>query len=195
MVMHDTEAHLEPVMRRVSREGDGARATAFAGLVNGAALDRAYHYATLMLGDRDAAEDATHDAALLAWRRFGELRDPTRFDAWFGRILVNVCRDRRRSNRRLLPSLDGELVLLDRPNPGPDPVEDLGRRDAMTRAIRALSSDQREVVVLRFYLDLTVDEIAVRTGTRAGTVKSRLHYALQALRAEIDADAREGSDR
>lgn len=188
------EARLEPVIRRLGREGDGARAMAFAGLVNGAAMDRAYHYATLMLGDRAAAEDATHDAALLAWRRFGELRDPARFDAWFGRILVNVCRDRRRSQRRL-PSLDGDMALPDRPSPGPDPFEDLGRRDAMSRAIRALSPDQREVVVLRFYLDLTVDEIAARTGARAGTVKSRLHYALQALRAAIEADAREGSDR
>ena len=173
--MHDAEAHLEPVMRRADREADRARAAAFADLVNGPALDRAYHYAALMLGDREAAQDATHDAALTAWRRFGELRDPARFEAWFGRILVNVCRDRRRSQRRTVPGLDAELILRGRPTTGPDLGDELGRRDALARAIRGLTHDQREVIVLRFYLDLTVDQIVARTGTRAGTVKSRLH--------------------
>jgi len=195
MAMHDVEAHLEPVIRRVGREDDGGRAAAFATLVNGPALDRAYHYATLMLGDRGAAEDATHDAALTAWRRFGELRDPARFEAWFGRILVNVCRDQRRSRRPLVGGPAAEAALLLRPAAGPDPADDLGRRDAMARAIRDLSPDQREVIVLRFYLDLTVDQIAARTGARAGTVKSRLHYALQALRSAVDAEATEGSPR
>lgn len=193
--MHDAEAHLQPVMRQVGRDDDRARAAAFADLVNGPALDRAYHYAALMLGDRDAAEDATHDAALTAWRRFAELRDPARFEAWFGRILVNVCRDRQRSRRRMASGLAAEAALRDRPTPGPDLGEDLGRRDAMARAIRGLSHDQREVIVLRFYLDLTVDEVAARTGARAGTVKSRLHYALQALHAAIDAEAAGGPQR
>ena len=193
--MHDAEAHLEPVMRRAGREDDRERAAVFADLVNGPALDRAYHYAALMLGDREAAEDATHDAALTAWRRFGELRDPERFEASFGRILVNVCRDRRRSQRRMAPGLDAELALRDHSTGGPDLADDLGRRDALARAIRSLTHDQREVIVLRFYLDLTVDQIAARTGARAGTVKSRLHYALQALHAAIDADAAGGPQR
>ncbi len=193
--MHDAEAHLEPVTRRAGREDERARAAAFADLVNGPALDRAYHYAALMLGDREAAEDATHDAALTAWRRFGELRDPARFEAWFGRILVNMCRDRRRSQRRMVPGLDADVALRDRPTPGPDFADDLGRRDALASAIRGLSHDQREVVVLRFYLDLTVEQIAARTGARAGTVKSRLHYALQALHAAIDADTAGGLQR
>jgi len=77
------------------------RARVFAELVDRRALDRAYRYATLMLGNRTDAEDATHDAALTSWRKFGELRDPARFEAWFGRILVNECRDRLRSRRRL----------------------------------------------------------------------------------------------
>jgi RNA polymerase sigma-70 factor (ECF subfamily) len=188
MVMQRTEARFEPVMRRVGHKDDGARSAAFAKLVDGPALERAYHYAALMLGDRHAAEDATHDAALTAWRRFSELRNPTRFEAWFGRILVNVCRDRRRSQRRIVSDLHGEVALLDRATSGPDPIEDLGRRDAMARAIADLSPDQREVIVLRFYLDLTVDQIAQRTGARAGTVKSRLHYALRALRATVNAD-------
>jgi RNA polymerase sigma-70 factor (ECF subfamily) len=51
-----------------------------------------------------------------------------------------------------------------------------------------LSADHREVVVLRYFEDLTVDQIAARTGVGAGTVKSRLHYALRELRAAVDAE-------
>jgi RNA polymerase sigma-70 factor (ECF subfamily) len=58
--------------------------------------------AAVILGDPVEAEDATHDAALRAWERWGSLRDPDRFDAWFGRIVVNECRDRLR-RRRLRP--------------------------------------------------------------------------------------------
>src|SRR3954469_19623890 len=99
---------VEPIMRQTEDRSDVARAEAFGRLVDRAALDRAYRYATLVLGSRSDAEDATHDAALAAWRRFGDLRDPDRFDAWFGRILVNSCRDQLRGRRRTPLSLDAE---------------------------------------------------------------------------------------
>ena len=94
------------VVERTNKLKDAARAEAFAGLVDRRALDHAYRFATLMLGDRGDAEDATHDAALTAWRRFGDLRERDRFEAWFGRILHNVCRDRLRARRRTPLSLD-----------------------------------------------------------------------------------------
>ncbi|MGC8633881.1 MAG: sigma factor-like helix-turn-helix DNA-binding protein [Candidatus Limnocylindrales bacterium] len=56
---------------------------------------------------------------------------------------------------------------------------------------RTLSPDHRAVVALRYLGDYSLDEIAARTGQRAGTVKNRLHYALRALRAALDAEARE----
>jgi len=162
---------------------DDPRARTFAELMDRRVLDGAYRYATLVIGDRADAEDATHDAALTAWRHLGELRDPAKFEAWFGRIVVNGCRDRLRSRRRLPVHLE-----LDPELPSPDANEGLARRDALAGAIRSLSADHREVVVLRFYADLTVDQIAARTGVGAGTVKSRLHYALRNLRAAVDAE-------
>jgi RNA polymerase sigma-70 factor (ECF subfamily) len=182
----------------------GARAEAFAGLVDRRALDAAYRYATLMLGDRAEAEDATHDAALAAWRRFGELRDPDRFDAWFGRILVNACRDRMRRRRRVLRAVE---VPRDHADGGdtdpdatlaaagayPDPGDAVARREEISAALRALSPEHREVVVLRFYADLSVGQIADRTGVGAGTVKSRIHYALRHLRGAIGEQDGEGS--
>ncbi|HEY5433874.1 MAG TPA: sigma-70 family RNA polymerase sigma factor [Candidatus Limnocylindrales bacterium] len=155
------------------------------------ALDAAYRYATLILGDRAEAEDATHDAALTAWRRFAELRDPKRFDGWFGRILVNACRDRLRRRRWTVHEILGERT----PERGTgDPTEAIAGCQALAAALRSLSANHREMVVLRLYADLTVEQIAERTGVGAGTVKSRLHYALRHLRDALGSGD-EGSAR
>jgi RNA polymerase sigma-70 factor (ECF subfamily) len=158
------------------------RSRTFVALLDRRTLDSAYRYATLMLGERADAEDATHDAAVTAWRHFGELRDPAKFEAWFGRIVVNACRDRMRARRRSPVPLELQPELF-----AQDTTDGLARRDVLATAIRSLSADHREVVVLRYYADLTVDQIAARTGVGAGTVKSRLHYALRLLRAAVDA--------
>ena len=176
-----------PQVRSRSRlANEEARGRAFAGLVDRRALDAAYRYATLILGDRAEAEDATHDAALTAWRRFAELRDPERFDGWFGRILVNACRDRLRRRR---PTVHEILDERTSERGTGDPTEAIAGRHALAAALRTLSVDHREVVVLRFHADLTVEQIAERTGVGAGTVKSRLHDALRHLR-----DARGSGD-
>lgn len=165
---------------------EDVRARTYASLLDRTAVDRAYRIATLILGDPVEAEDATHDAALAAWRHLGELRDPTRFDAWFGRILVHACRDRLRARRRLPISIDARVVEPLGDTTGGDPADAVMRREFLLHAVRALSVEHREVIVLRFYADLTVDQIAERTGTRPGTVKSRLHYALRRMRADVD---------
>ena len=76
--------------------------------------------------------------------------------------------------------------------PATDPFRDFLARDELGRALSVLSPEQRAVVVLRFWRDLSIDEIAVRTGARSGTVKSRLHYALERLRAAYERDERDG---
>lgn len=168
-------------------QADDVRARTFESLVDRPALDRAYRIARLILGDAFEAEDATHDAALSAWRRFGELREPARFEAWFGRILVNACRDRQRARRRLPVSVDAGRVEPLGGDHATDPADEIARRELLAGAVSSLSPEHREVVVLRFYADLTVEQIAERTGARAGTVKSRLHYALRHLRADVEA--------
>lgn len=156
-------------------------------------LDRSYALAAVILGDRADAEEATHDAVCQAWAGIDRLREPERVEAWFARILVNACRDRlrRRKVRPVGVPLDGD---------GPTAVTEgafdrLALDDALGQALRQLSPDHRAVVVLRFWADLPIEEIAARTGDRAGTVKSRLHYALSNLRAawdRADADRRAG---
>lgn len=160
-------------------------------------LDRSYGLATVILGDRSDAEDATHDAIEKAWRAFGDLRSPERFEAWFQRILINVCRDRRRARRPQLPLPDVESPTSRQPLM-PSHERDLAlrtaERDALERALATLGDDQRVCIALRYFLDLEIDEIASRLGARPGTVKSRLHRAMAHLRAAYDAAARRDSE-
>jgi RNA polymerase sigma-70 factor (ECF subfamily) len=170
--------------RRLTTTGD-ERADAFAALAD-RHLARAYRLASVILGDELEGQDAVQDAAVAAWECVGGLRDRDRFDAWFDRILVNGCRDRlrRRGHVRLI-DMDGA------PEPAsPDGSGSVAERDALRGALAGLSPDHRLIVVLRYYGDLSLDEIAERTGERLGTVKSRLHYGLGALRAAYDAASR-----
>ncbi|MDQ6793555.1 MAG: sigma-70 family RNA polymerase sigma factor [Chloroflexota bacterium] len=152
------------------------RASAFATLA-AQHLEGSYRLAGLILRDETEAQDATHDAFVIAWRSWSTLRDPGRFEAWFGRILVNVCRDRiRRRQRRMVTDISRDL-----PSASGDFVTPIANRELLARAFVRLTPDHRIVVVLRFYLDLSIDQIADRVGVPSGTVKSRLHHAVREL--------------
>jgi RNA polymerase sigma-70 factor (ECF subfamily) len=150
-------------------------------------LDRAYRLARAILRDAIEAQDATHDAFVQAWRKWDTLRDAERFEPWFDRILVNTCRNRLRARRTQATDISAEVALATGDHAGS--AED---RQVIGAALAALSPDHQVVVALRFYLDLTVDDIATRLGVPAGTVRSRLHYALKHLHEAIgDPDATE----
>jgi RNA polymerase sigma-70 factor, ECF subfamily len=149
-------------------------------------LDRTYRLAAVILNDRMEAEDAVHEAAVAAWRGFADLRDPARFDAWFRRILVNECRDRLRDRaRHRVVDVSRDLVDAEHPQIA-DASEATAARDALGRALGALTPDEQVVVTLRFHADLTVPGIAEMLGIPAGTVKSRLHHAMGRLRSALE---------
>jgi RNA polymerase sigma-70 factor (ECF subfamily) len=163
------------------------REAAFGRLVS-SELAGAYRTAAVLLGDPSEAEDATQDALVRAWLSWDQLKDPERIGAWFGRILINVCRDRLRARR-------GNPVRWLGRDVSTDTGRALGEREALWQALADLSADQRIVIVLRYYVDLPIEAIAERTGVPLGTVKSRLHHALNAVRAAYEAHDRapEGS--
>jgi RNA polymerase sigma-70 factor, ECF subfamily len=163
--------------------GGDERATAFSSHLEGC-LDRSFRLAAVILGSRDEAEDALGDAVLRAWEHASSVRDPARFEAWFSRIVINVCRDRLRQRGRR-PS---ELVA--EPPARGDPIADAVERDALRQALATLTPEHRAVVALHYLEGLTAEQIAVQLGTRLGTVKSRLHYGVAELRAAYDAAAR-----
>jgi|tagenome__1003787_1003787.scaffolds.fasta_scaffold20279463_1 RNA polymerase sigma factor (sigma-70 family) len=187
--MYHVNSSIDTRVGRAAGElADAARAEAFSAFAD-AKLAEAYRIALLIIGDPFEAADATHDAFVSAWRGWQALRDQDKFDAWFGRILVNTCRTHLRGLRRRSVVDIGEV--LERPDGVRNPQLAIDDRTELEAAFRLLSPDHREVVVLRYYLDLKVDEIAARLGIPAGTVKSRIHHALRALEAGLGPSPRE----
>jgi RNA polymerase sigma-70 factor (ECF subfamily) len=148
----------------------------------GSSLDSSFRLAAHLVGDRSDAEDVVQEALTLAWRAWPSLRDRDRFDAWFERIVVNTAYERLRKRRRT-PTAHLPVELADR---GTDRLSAALDRDAIARALDGLSADHRVVVVLRYWRDLPIEEIATRLGVPSGTVRSRLHYALRELRLRIE---------
>ncbi len=175
--------------RPIAVEQPTERAEAFLRLADDH-LDAAYRLARAILRDATEAQDATHDAFEQAWRKWSTLRDTARFEPWFDRILVNTCRDRLRSARRQPTDISAEVAIT-----SGDPYGQAHDRDLLADAIAGLSPDHRVVVALRFYRDLPIEEIASRLGIPAGTVQSRLHYALKRLHAAIDTADGKGTIR
>lgn len=151
-------------------------------------LDRAYRLSRAILLDDREAEDTVQDACLIAWQRCGSLRDPDRFVPWFERILINGCRDRlRRRQRQRVRAIALQAAWAGKGS-GSDPAEATSSQDrGLDTAFDRLDADHRLVVLLRFWQDLTLDEIADRLDVPLGTVKSRLHYALRTLRTTLEA--------
>ncbi len=165
-----------------ARNGDQE---AFAVLAGGA-VDRLHAIARLILRDADLAQDATQDALVHAWRDLPALRDAERFDAWLYRLIVRSCADLGRRRRRWRAEI---TVLHAEPAEG-DRSAELAERELLERGLRRLTEAQRSVLVLHFYIGLPTHELAEALDVPVGTAKSRLHYAIEALRAALAADAR-----
>jgi len=151
-----------------------------------AAVDRLYAVARLVLRDAHQAEDAVQDALVSAWQSLPELRDPERWEAWLHRLIVNACADQGRRRKR--QSMEVRMVRFE---PAiADPAVSVDDQDQLDRGFRRLKDDQRTAVVLHLYLGLSVPEVADALGVPVGTAKSRIHYAVEALRAALEADAR-----
>jgi RNA polymerase sigma-70 factor, ECF subfamily len=150
------------------------------------AVDRLYAIARLILRDADLAHDATQDAFVRAWRDLPTLRDVERFDAWLYRLIVNACTDVARHRRRWRAAV---VVLSTEPRES-DRAAEQADRDQLERGLRRLTEAQQTILVLHFYVGLSLVDLADALGIPVGTAKSRLHYALDALRAALAADER-----
>ena len=164
-----------------ARRGDH---DAFADLIDGrlARLDAA---ARLILRDGELARDAVQEAMIRAWRDLPGLRDPDRFDAWLQRLLANACLDLvRRRKRRVI---EVELTPIDAPSTV-DIATGLADREMLDRALAGLAPSHRAVVALHYLLGMPLPEVAGSLGIPLGTAKSRLHYALAAMRISVTAE-------
>ena len=154
---------------------------AFAELVD-PALARLDAAARLILRDPELARDAVQEALIRAWRDLPGLRDPERFDAWLRRLTVNACLDLARRRRRR--PMEVELSPIDSPAPS-DLSGALADRELVDSALRRLDPGHRAVVAMYYLLGMPLNEVASSLGIPVGTAKSRLHYALAAMRMSV----------
>lgn len=141
--------------------------------------------ALVVLGaDRSTAEDLAQEAFLVAlgdWEKVGRLDRP---EAWVAKIAVYKWRQLRRTVVRRQ-----ELSRRAWPFPNacePQPAEDVERRSDVVNGLLGLTERQREVLVLHYFLDQTVDEVAQTLGIAPGTVKSTLHDGRAALAKSLE---------
>ena len=140
-------------------------------------IDKAFRLAFGMLHDREAAEDAVQEATLRAWRKLGNLRPGTPMRPWFLGITANQCRTTLRGRWWSVLRLEGQ------PAPSGGTFEDrIVRGHDVRAALRKLPTDQREALVLHYYLDLPLHEVAAIAGIPVGTVKSRMNRGIAAMR-------------
>lgn len=136
----------------------------------------------LLGGDRAAAEDVAQQAFLAAWRALPRFRDESTLSTWLHRIVVRQARSHQRwtNVRRRLGWKAADPVVAD-----PAPRGDHGLRRRIAEALMSLSAGQREAFVLVHMEGMTVTEAAETLSRAPGTIKSHLHRALKALRAEL----------
>ncbi len=174
------------MQRTLVERAQGGDREAFTDLA-ASALARLDAVARLILRDPDMAKDAVQNGLLHAWRDLPTLRDPDRFDAWIRRLVVRACLDEVRGQRRHRVTSSvfdvGASVVA-------DASAAIADQDQLERAFRRLRPEDRALIVLRHYLDLPMSDIADAMRIPLGTAKSRLHRAMDELRAALEADAR-----
>jgi RNA polymerase sigma-70 factor (ECF subfamily) len=164
-----------------ARRGDH---DAFAELAT-TAFPRLTAVAQLILRDRELARDAVQETLIGAWRDLPGLRDPDRFDAWLHRQVVRKSLNAIRRKRRRV--IEVEMSSLDVPAV-PDTSGGLADRELVEAALRRLPPEGRALIVLHYYLGLSLPEAADTLGIPLGTAKSRLHRSLATMRAAIGID-------
>jgi RNA polymerase sigma-70 factor, ECF subfamily len=135
--------------------------------------------AFLVSGDREAAMDDAQEAFARAFQHWGKVSKLERPEGWVHKVATNLAVSR--SRRRRLPHTPVGS------NPGPEPPD-----DALFAAISSLTPAQRAVVALRFYLDWSIDDVALALGKRPGTVTALTHQAMVRLRAQLSKEPHDG---
>jgi len=159
----------------VNRALDGDRG-AFDQLL-GPLVSKAFRLAYGMLHDTEAAEDAVQEAAIRAWQKLDHLRPGTEMRPWFLGIVANQCRTTVRGRWWSVLPLD-EMVR----GTGRAMEEEVVRSASVRAALRRLSPEHREVLVLHYYLDLPLEEVAAIARIPVGTAKSRINRGIAAMR-------------
>jgi RNA polymerase sigma-70 factor (ECF subfamily) len=160
--------------------------------------DRIRGAAFRFLGSEEEARDVAQEAFLKAYRSLAGFKREARFSSWLYQIATNLCRDRlRRRKTRATVSLEeleqtGPVMVETRPG-AHDRLLQMDLARTVRRAVEALPDEQREVVILKEYQDLTFLEIAQALEVPVSTVKTRLYRGLGQLRLRLEREGVRGA--
>jgi RNA polymerase sigma factor (sigma-70 family) len=157
----------------------------------------AFRVAYVIAGSAQEAEDAAQEGFLRAYRALGQLRAGAPLRPWLLTIIANAARTRR-ANAARHPTLElsaaADRAAIE-PNSSPEQAAMIAeQRRELLAAIQALRADDQQVIVFRYFLDLSEAEMAGMLGCPRGTVKSRLSRALQRLRLHLAGHTARGRD-
>jgi len=142
-------------------------------------IEPGFRLALAMLHDAQAAEDAVQEASFTAWRKLGRMQDQGRLRPWFLGVVANKCRNlRRKSWTRVALGVPKELSVG-------SSEERMLRGSDLRKAIAQLKHDDRLVVVLYFYLDMPLEDVAAVSGSSVGAARARLYRAINKLRPGV----------
>jgi RNA polymerase sigma-70 factor (ECF subfamily) len=186
--MQQIDLSMTVIYEDVMQVAEGKRPTDVRALHEGAfadllrpLVDPGFRLAVAMLHDAQAAEDVVQEASFVAWQKVGTIRDPDRLRSWFLGVVANKCRNARRrkwvANVRL--GVPDHLSVVS--------AEEHALRGAdLRRAVAGLRHEDRLVVVLYFYLDMPLNEVAAVTGSTLAATRARLYRSIQRLRPGVD---------
>jgi RNA polymerase sigma factor (sigma-70 family) len=143
-------------------------------------LEPGYRLAGAMLQDQQAAQDAVQEAAFKAWRKLRQLRDGSEMRPWFLGIVANECRSVRRSR------WSSVIKVFTPERPETPPTDSVLSGIHLRRALRALDEKKRLALVLHWYLDLPLGEIAAITGSSVHAVEGQLQRGIHELRQRME---------
>jgi RNA polymerase sigma-70 factor (ECF subfamily) len=150
--------------------------------------DRLLRSAFLLCGSEPEAQDLVQETFLQALRSLPRFRGQSSVYTWLHGILLNLSRRSYREAKRIVYCEQFIEQAPAAPEEGPSPVDAEVSGSALAEALGRLSTPHREVLVLRFYEDMKIHEIARHLGLSTGTVKSRLHYAITKMQNLVPAE-------
>jgi RNA polymerase sigma-70 factor (ECF subfamily) len=142
-------------------------------------IEPGFRLAFAMLHNAATAEDAVQEASFTAWRKVAQIRDQGRLRSWFLGVVANKCRNTRRQRWvGVSLGLPEQLTVVS--------VEERTAQGAdLRRAVARLRHEDRLVIVLFFYLDLPLEEVAAVTGASVGATRARLYRSIARLRPDL----------
>lgn len=146
-------------------------------------IEPGFRLALAMLHDAQGAEDAVQEASFTAWSKLGKLQDQGRLRPWFLGVVANKCRNARRHPWTSVV----KLGVPDRLTVA-SAEEQVLRGSDLRHAVAALRHEDRLVLVLYFYLDMPLHEVAAIAGSSEGATRARLYRAIKRLRPGVDVE-------